>query len=61
MCNHILPATGSANWAGGSEGVQLENKEFHVRRFQEANSGRKGLKKGRTKFGGFTFLEKSNS
>lgn len=35
----LLPATGSANWA--EVRVQLENKEFHVRRFQEANSGKK--------------------
>ena len=50
MCDHILPVTGSENWEAGSEGVQLENKEFHMRRFQEVNFGRKGLKKGRTKF-----------
>lgn len=43
--NHILPVTGSENWVGGSEVVQLENKEFHLRRFQEVNFGRKGLKK----------------
>ena len=59
--DHILPVTGSENWVGGHEVVQLENKEFHLRRFQEVNFGRKGLKKGRTKFWGFTFLEKSNS
>lgn len=61
MYDHILPVTGSENWVGGNEVVQLENKEFHLRRFQEGNFGRKGLKKGRTKFWGFTFLEKSNS
>lgn len=61
MYDHILPVTGSENWVGGNEVVQLENKEFHLRRIQEVNFGRKGLKKGRTKFWGFTFLEKSNS
>ena len=54
--NHILPVIGSEKWVGGSEVVQLENKEFHLRRFQEVNFGRKeGLKKGRTRFWCFTF------